>query len=281
VARERFGRLEQVADGIWALVSTPLDGDRTTLCNGGIVRGRDGVLAIEAFMEPRGAEWLATRARELAGRWPTHVVLTHYHADHTNGVAGYGASAPQPIVRATSTTRDQAVARNQPPDAARSAALGRVSPLSGAAGDSIDLGGRVVRLLAHRGHTDSDVALEVEDPHVVFCGDLVWNGMFPNYVDASPTRLSEAVRALRRSKDTVYVPGHGALAREPEFDRYLAVIDEVEHAARRAHAQGLSAADAAARFTLPPSLGEWLLFNKAFFERAFSAWYRDLAPARG
>ena len=50
----------------------------------------------------------------------------------------------------------------------------------------------------------------------------------------------------------------------------------VSDAARRAHEQGTSAADAAAAFTLPDSLGEWTLFNKQFFERAFEAWYRDL-----
>jgi hypothetical protein len=32
-----------------------LGGDRTTLCNGGLVAGRDGVLAIEGFMQPAGA----------------------------------------------------------------------------------------------------------------------------------------------------------------------------------------------------------------------------------
>lgn len=279
VARERFGHLEQVADGVWALVSNPLEGDRTTLCNGGLVRGRDGVLAIEGFMDPRGAAWLAARARELTGRAPTHVVLTHYHADHTNGVAGYGGTASSPVVRVTASTRDQAIARNQPADAARTDTLTRATVLD-AQTNTIDLGGRVVKVLAHRGHTDSDIALELEEPNVVFCGDLVWNGMFPNYVDASPLRLSEAVRALRRGARTLYVPGHGAVAREPDVDRYVAVLEHVEQAARQAHAQGQSAAEAASRFALPATLGGWVLFNPAFFERAFTAWYRDLEAAR-
>ena len=89
VATEPFGSLEQVADGIWALISTPLGGDRTTLSNGGIIAGRSGVVAIEGFNQPAGAAWLGAKARELTGRWPTHVVVTHYHADHANGVAGY------------------------------------------------------------------------------------------------------------------------------------------------------------------------------------------------
>src|ERR1017187_3866501 len=59
VAREPFGNLEKVADGIWALISTPLTGDRTTLSNGGIIAGRNGVLAIEGFNMPAGAAWLA------------------------------------------------------------------------------------------------------------------------------------------------------------------------------------------------------------------------------
>jgi len=74
---------------------------------------------------------------------------------------------------------------------------------------------------------------------------------------------------------------NGALAREADYDRYAAVLAEVERAARAAHAEGVSAADAGARFALPPSLGEWALFNRAFFERAFAAWYRELAPGAG
>ena len=32
---------------------------------------------------------------------------------------------------------------------------------------------------------------------------------------------------------------------------------------------------AGAAFSLPPSLGEWTLFSKAFYPRAFEAWYRE------
>ena len=276
VAREPFGALEQVADGIWALISTPLNGDRTTLSNGGIVAGRDGVLAIEGFNTPQGAAWLAARARELTGRWPTHVVVTHYHADHANGVAGYLEGSAHPTVRATETTRALVLERNQPADEARAAALANAVLVSTEGSSTIDLGGRTVRVLPHHGHTASDLSIEIEEPNVVFAGDLLWNGMFPNYVDAQPTALRSAVRDLRRDRATAYVPGHGALAHQQEFDRYTTMLDEVEQAARRAHAAGTPAAQAGATFALPSSLGEWTLFNKVFFERAFAAWYREL-----
>jgi glyoxylase-like metal-dependent hydrolase (beta-lactamase superfamily II) len=279
VAREPFGSLEQVADGIWALISTPFGGDRTTVSNGGIIAGKSGVIAVEGFNQPAGAAWLAAKARELTGRFPTHVVVTHYHADHANGVAGYLSSesaSAKPTVRATERTRDLVLQKNQPADDARSAALQQSVLLPSTDATTIDLGNRRVRIIPRSGHTDSDVSLEIEDPSVVFCGDLVWNAMFPNYVDAVPTRLAASVKALRRDRRTTYVPGHGALARETDFDRYVSMLGEVEQAARKAHAQGTSAADAGAAFTLPASLGEWTLFNKVFFERAFAAWYREL-----
>ncbi|HEU0012259.1 MAG TPA: MBL fold metallo-hydrolase [Longimicrobium sp.] len=276
VAEEPFGRLEQVAEGIWALISTPLSGDRTTLANGGIIAGRDGVMVIEGFYQPKGAAWLAERTVELTDQWPSHIVLTHYHSDHANGVAGYLADCADPDVRATAVTRDLVLERNQPADELRTDVLSYAALISATEPTVVDLGGRVVRLVPRSGHTASDVSVEVEEPSVVFAGDLLWNAMFPNYVDAVPSRLRAAVRALRRDAPTLYVPGHGAVAREAEFDRYAAMLDEVERAARDAHARGQPAAEAGAAFRLPPSLGEWTLFNPAFFERAFTAWYREL-----
>jgi glyoxylase-like metal-dependent hydrolase (beta-lactamase superfamily II) len=279
VAREPFGNLEKIADGVWALISTPLNNDRTTVSNGGIIAGRSGVLAIEGFNQPQGAVWLAEKARELTGRWPTHVVLTHYHADHANGVAGYFTNDAHPAVRATDRTKTLVLERNQPANAERTAALRDVLILGAAAPTTLDLGGRSVRIVPRLGHTESDLSLELDDPAITFCGDLVWNAMFPNFVDAIPTKLAVSARALRRTRDTIYVPGHGPLAREAEFDRYMTMLDEVERAARKAHADGVAPATAGGNFSLPTSLGEWALFNKIFYQRAFEAWDRELRAA--
>ena len=281
VAKEKFGTLEKVAEGVWAHVSAPLEGDRTTVSNGGLIAGRDGVLAIEGFQTPAGAQWLAGKAKELTGKWPTHVALTHYHADHANGVAGYLAGTDKPPIRATARTRDLVIERNQtPPDPNRVAALKDVVMLSPTETTTLDLGGRTVKLIPRGGHTDSDVTVELDDPGVVFCGDLVWNKMFPNYVDTVPTKMAASIRGLKRgSASTVYVPGHGPVAKNADIDRYLAMFAAVEAAARKAHAAGTSAEDAGNRFELPDSLGMWALFNpaaKTFYQRAFAAWYKEL-----
>jgi glyoxylase-like metal-dependent hydrolase (beta-lactamase superfamily II) len=276
VAHEPFGNLERVSDGVWALISTPLGGDRTTISNGGIIAGKNAVLAIEGFNQPAGAAWLAAKARELTGRWPTHVALTHYHSDHANGVAGYLTPDQHPVVRATETTRGLVLEKNTPADAARTDALKDVTFFSGTDATTFDLGGRSVRIVPRLGHTLSDVSLELDDPSIVFCGDLFWNAMFPNFVDAIPTKLATSVRALRRQTGTIYVPGHGSIGRQTEYDRYVAMLDDVERAARDAHAKGVSATDAGAAYTFPAALGEWTLFSPAFVGRAFAAWYKEL-----
>ena len=62
-AVEPWGRIERVAEGVWAVVSTPLrQRDFTTLSNGGIIAGRDEVLAVEGFASVEGASWVAAAA---------------------------------------------------------------------------------------------------------------------------------------------------------------------------------------------------------------------------
>lgn len=275
VRREPFGNLEKVADGVWAMISTPLNGDSTTVSNGGIIAGRNGVLVIEGFNRPAGAQWIAGQCRELTKRWPSHVALTHYHSDHANGLSGYVSDTEHPVVHATARTRELVIEKNKPAGVALTA-INKAVGIDPTKPSTIDLGGKVVRIVPRNGHTDSDVSLELDDPSIVFCGDLFWNAMFPNFVDAMPTKLSASVQALKRSKDTLYVPGHGPLGHPTEYDRYIAMLGEVESAAKKAHAAGTSAADAGANFTLPASLGEWALFNKVFYQRAFEAWYKEL-----
>jgi glyoxylase-like metal-dependent hydrolase (beta-lactamase superfamily II) len=281
VAREPWGRIEQVADGIWAMISTPLE-DRTTLCNGGIIRGSSGVVAIETFAQPAGASWLAGKARELTGRWPDHVILTHYHGDHSGGAAGYVRDDGTPPLHATIVTRDlvgQADAQRagQPPDPVKKKVFDESRPIDAERESILDLGDRQLRIVPRAGHTRSDVSIEIDDPSVVFCGDLMWNRMFPNYVDAIPSRLSRDVRALTRERSTTYVPGHGPLADDADMRRYTRLLDSVGQAAMEAKRKGLSAAEAAKTYEVPADLGEWTLFSPRYYETAIGAWLRESA----
>jgi len=270
-AAEPWGRLERVAEGIWALVSTPLE-DRATLCNGGIVAGRAGVVVIEGFASPAGARWMIDQATRLTRRRPTHVVLSHYHSDHTGGLAEMAAGGADVI--ATDVTR--ALIRERVPAASVDVLEGMVI-LQGRRPTEVDLGDRSLILVPRRGHTDSDVTVEIPDARIVFCGDLVWSGMFPNFVDTSPSRLASEVRVMRATGAATYVPGHGPLAGAAELDTYLSLLDHVEEAARRAFERGMSAQEAGAAYRLPEAMEHWTLFSPTYFTRAMERWMAELS----
>jgi glyoxylase-like metal-dependent hydrolase (beta-lactamase superfamily II) len=276
-----FARVEAIGPEAWAVISTPLGGDRTTFANGGIIAGRNGVVAVEGFYRSAGAEWLAQQAKQLTGRWPTHVVLTHYHVDHASGVPGYGTAAPMPRIHATEPTR-AAVLKGGPVAPAKDAALERVMAdiviVPQSAPTRIDLGNRVITLQPFVGHTASDLTVHDEDAGLSWAGDLVWHRMFPNYVDAAPTKLAASVRTLADrfgSGRRVLVPGHGALVTPQGMADYVALLESLEAAARAGHAAGTPAAQAAAAYTVPAALGEWMA-SKTSIERAITAWYREL-----
>jgi glyoxylase-like metal-dependent hydrolase (beta-lactamase superfamily II) len=275
VLMEPWARIEKIGESVWACVSTPLSSDpdaRRTFSNGGIVAGRSGVLVVEGFASDAGAQWIAEKARELTGRVPTHVVLTHYHGDHSSGLAGYGTAESRPIYVTTDATR-QRLSTSRP---AVAEVLSGAELVGSGVPRVIDLGGRRVTVTPRSGHTASDLTVTVDDPAVVFGGDLVWNGMFPNYVDAIPSLLTREVRALGANTKAVIVPGHGAIPSREQFGRYLELLDLMEDTARRAHAAGRSPAEAAAGLALPAALGEWTMFSPRYFQVALEAWEREL-----
>jgi len=278
VAQEPWGRLEDVGPDAWALISTPLTGDYTTISNGGIIAGRSGVIVVEGTGSIDGARWMAERARALTGRFPTNVIVTHHHGDHTAGVSGLGTPPSLPKLHATVATRDrvsQGFDADAEPGMTRPWADMTIVGVDGPT--QIDLGDRTAVVRPFDGHTESDLIVDLPEQGITWCGDLVWNEMFPNYVDATPSRLGSAVRAIRDDGRSTHVPGHGPLADAQAMSTYLSILDDIEEAARNAIAAGRSAEDAGAAYSLPAGVGEWTLFNPEYFARAIGAWMRELA----
>lgn len=278
VASEKWGRLEEVAKGVWAHVATPFETrDFTTVSNGGIIMGENRVLAIEAFMQPAGAKWLAEQAKKLTGRWPTDVVVTHYHGDHVNGHSGYVTEEESPRMWITEPTQAAAEKTfggqgdNSPGE------FENVELLNASEPNELDLGGRTVTIVPRAGHTSSDVSIEITDPKVIWTGDLYFNRMFPNYSDAIPSKLNEYAAMLSQmEEDVIIVPGHGPLADPETTKTYVDFLGYVQSEAEKAFKAGTSAEDAGKEFKLPKRLDEWMIWSPDNARRAFNAWFRSM-----
>lgn len=276
VVKKKWGSLEKVADGAWALISTPFTTrDFTTVCNGGIVAGSKGVLCIESFNKPKGATWLANQAKELTGRWPTDIVSTHFHGDHTAGHKGYFVDGQKPNVWLTKKTKAAAeksfIARKMKDNSFKN-----VSIISPDDKTIIDLGDRKVKLINRSGHTPSDVTVEVVDPKIIWCGDLFFNRVFPNYSDATPSKLAVYAKQLEKSSDVIFVPGHGPVADQAAVKIYQEFLAFVGDHADKSHQAGDKVAAAAEKFELPESLKNWLVWSPQNIKLAMRAWYREL-----
>ena len=288
---QSFASLQKIGENIWAVVSKPLNPDGSfnpeTVCNGGLVAGADRVVAIDAFLQPAGAAWLAGQAETLLGRPVTDVIVTHFHADHSGGLAGFQRGADGPEIIATDTTRKLIYERYAGP--ARpidgtpfsAPAVRPVLPTRIMTDEStpaqIDLGGgRTLTLDPKKGHTPSDLAIHVDDAPVIFAGDLVWAGIFHNYVDAIPSHLTKSAKDLLKDPAKTIVTGHGHLAKAGDLGDYISLLELVEEKARGAHAAGKTPEDGAKDFTVPESLGKWILFNPGYYQTAFEAWRREL-----
>lgn len=272
---ENWGWIEKVADNAWAHIAAPFEqNDFTTVCNGGIIAGSDRVLAIESFQKPEGARWLAERARELTGRWPTDIVVSHFHGDHVSGSAGYKTDENSPQMWITETTRD--LVKKDQARRDQVTLLDNLSTIDEGPATELDLGGRVVKLSPGKGHTPSDVAIEVVDPNIIFCGDLVWNRLVPNFRDAQPLKLKENVASLVREDDSIYVPGHGPLASLADLKVFQEFLNVLEDAARSAHSAGKESAVAAKEFKLSGEFADWYIFADSVMPAVFSSWYAAL-----
>ncbi|MGY1705338.1 MBL fold metallo-hydrolase [Geodermatophilus sp. SYSU D00697] len=207
---------EEVADGVFVRRHESLD------LNCGLVVGEGACLVVDTRSDlGEAADLIAAVRRVTPSPWT--VVDTHAHYDHCFGNAAFrpatiwGARACAAALRATGEAQRAArvaelLAAGDPASAERV----RQAPLDppDALVDDVavlDVGGRevVLRFLG-RGHTDSDLVVEVEDG-IVFAGDLVEEGAPPAFEDAFPAEWPATLGRLHALARGPVVPGHGAV----------------------------------------------------------------------
>ena len=298
VGKRPFGRIENIGPGVWALVSTPFTakgttGDLSTHSNGGLIVGKDKILAIDSYRTRSGCQFVADACRFLTGRLPTHVVHTHFHFDHLGGTRGFLKQGQSPEIIMTQTTRQlafEAYLKTYADPDNPGLKISGIEKWGGNLTDAsliiedetkplvLDLGGRSVTISPMSGHTGSDLVIFDQKSQVTFAGDLVWDGIFPNFMSSSPQQWIRSVKKITATKDQTIVPGHGNICKSDSMNikKHQILLNEIESHARREFGRGASDTDAAKSFKLPETVGDYHYFRSGFHEIAMAAWYREL-----
>jgi glyoxylase-like metal-dependent hydrolase (beta-lactamase superfamily II) len=210
----------------------------------GVILGGNDVAVIDTRSTLLQASEIVDAIRELTADPVTIVLNTHWHWDHTFGNSVFRPAAIWGQARVPGRLLGQGpgvideVAREMPALAGeiRKVVLDPPDRTFDERG-TVEVGDRLVELTyLGRGHTDTDIAIEVRDAGVLFAGDLLEEGATPSFGDSYPLEWPDTVERLLPLASGAVVPGHGAVGDRAFVAAQLAEFRALAALARRVHA---------------------------------------------
>lgn len=202
-------------------------GNQNFISNAGFVVTEKSVVVIDALGSPALAERLLTEIRRITPKPVSHVLVTHYHADHVYGLQAFkkaGASivaqrsAWEYLGSETAQRRLEASRHDLAPYIDKSTRLVPADRwLEG--DDTLVVGGVEFRMSAvGPSHTPEDMVVYVPQERVVFTGDIVFQGRIPFVGQADSRHWIAALDKLLVLEASTMVPGHGTVSHKPNED---------------------------------------------------------------
>jgi glyoxylase-like metal-dependent hydrolase (beta-lactamase superfamily II) len=220
----RLGQHSYFVQGLPGAASSENQG---FMSNAGFVVTRDGVVVFDALASPPLAKKLIGLIREITDQPISHVIVSHYHADHFYGLQEFkalGATIWAHRLAEGQTRTDDAALRLQQRREALFPWVDEKTRLLEAdyfiEGDIDFVVGGVHFALRHVGpaHSAEDLAMMVKEDGVLYAGDLVFRGRVPFVGDADSRSWIAALDKLIALQPRVLVPGHGAASRDARAD---------------------------------------------------------------
>lgn len=189
--------------------------------NAGFVITEEGVVVFDALGTPSLGAAMIDKIRELTELPITHVVISHYHADHV-----YGLQAFRELTKAKVIAQEASSLYINSPDAGQ-----RLEQRKQALSPWVDDNTRVVApdltfeeetllesgkyrfRIVHAGpaHSPDDSLMMVEPAGVLFSGDIIQNERVP-FLASSEVDTANWMRAIEKVRELnprVLIPGHG------------------------------------------------------------------------
>lgn len=224
---QRVSASSWYVEGVSALGSPA---NQNFISNAAFVVTPAGVVVIDALGSPALAERLLREIRKVTAAPVTHVIVTHYHADHIYGLQVFkqqGAhiiaqrAAQEYLGSETAKLRLEASREELAPWIDEDTRL--VPADEWLDGDKTLTVGGITFQIARVGpsHTPEDLVVYLPQERVLFAGDLVFRSRIPYVGKADSRQWIASLDKLLAFDAHIIVPGHGPLSREARKDMQL------------------------------------------------------------
>ncbi|WP_159914511.1 MBL fold metallo-hydrolase [Pantoea sp. 18069] len=205
--------------------------NRNFISNAGFVVTDDSVVVIDALGSPALGQELVEQIRAVTAKPISHVIITHYHADHIYGLQVFEALGAKIVANAlareyiqseTARLRLEASRQDLAPWIDGNTRMVPASQWIRAATQTLRIGGTDF-VLQHMGpaHAPEDTAVFLPRSGVLFIGDVVFRNRIPYVGQADSRHWIAALDSLLQLPVKVMVPGHGPASTHPKADMQL------------------------------------------------------------
>jgi cyclase len=212
--------------------------------NVAVLKGTDGIVLVDAFLEPMSTK-LRQALADIGGGPIRFVINTHSHYDHTQGNKSLGREATIVAHENTRKHMSEGTSSNAAESSGASSPLLPIMTFNDRL--NLHLNGEEIRAAHYpAAHTDGDTVVYFMKAKVVHLGDTFFNGMYP-YIAAGGTvsgllALLDGVLADLPA-DAKVIPGHGPVASKTELNAYAAMLRETSQIIERGLSRNKSVQD--------------------------------------
>ena len=226
-------RAVQVSPSAWVVQGLSAQGtpqNQNFISNAGFIVTPAGVVVIDALGSPALATKLLAEIKRITPLPVTHLIVTHYHADHIYGLQVFKAAGVRILAQATgrdyvgsdlARLRLEASQRELAPWIDATTQVVMADEWLDAAKE-LTLGGTRIQIQPMGpAHTPEDLVIHLPAEGVLFAGDLVFRGRIPFVGQADSGRWVKALGDMLALQPKVVVPGHGAVSTQAVADMEL------------------------------------------------------------
>jgi glyoxylase-like metal-dependent hydrolase (beta-lactamase superfamily II) len=221
---------QKVAPGAWyvqGLAELGSSANQNFISNAGFVVTEQGVVVIDALGSPALAQRLIDQIRLITRQPVTHVIVTHYHADHIYGLQTFKDAGARIIAHQAAREYLHSAIAQMRLETSRQNMAPWVNPqtrlvhadqwLSGE--HSMVVGGVEFQIKPlGPSHTPEDLVVYLPQKKLLFAGDLVFRQRVPFVGQADSRSWIKALDKLQSFGASTIVPGHGAASTQAHAD---------------------------------------------------------------